>query len=114
MPDIAIIPAGGSDRWGDDEPGGDPVVVRRPKMWPRDSAETQNNVLISGWSVYIPKGKPVPTAADSVMVDVEVDAEGGYVAGTGTEYHVTGDPGPYYAGGNRQLKGTLVNLERSV
>lgn len=114
MPDIAIISAGGTDRWGDDLPGGNPVVVRRPKMWPRDSSETQNNVLISGWSVFIPKGRPVPSAADSVMVGIEIDGDGRMVAGTGAEYHVVGDPGPYYAGGNRQLKGTLVNLERSA
>lgn len=126
MPDIAIIPSAGTDRWGDERPPamghpgtyGDaypppaPIVLRKIKVWPRQSDESDTEVLYTGISMLVPRRKRVPTAADSVLVGIEVAPDGTPVAGTGKAYEVVGEQGELYSSGNGPLKGTIVNLDR--
>jgi len=113
MLDIAIVQDGGTDRWGDPLPPGPPVPIRRPKMWPRDSSESESNVLVEGLAVLIPPRKPVPGPADTVLVGVKIDDDGNVVDGTGEAYEVDGEPAVYYRGGNGPIRGTIVNLTRA-
>lgn len=110
MPDLAIVAEPELDRWGDPIPGtGGTTPLRRIKVWPRASDEDET--LYVGISAFIPRGKPVPTAAHTVLVGVEIRG-GQVVDGTGKEYQVVGEPAELYRSGNGPLKGVIVNLDR--
>lgn len=111
MPDVAIIPSGGTDRWGDPLEPGDPIVVRRVTTYPRYSEETNQNSVITGITAIFPPRTEVPEAIDSVVVDIEVADDGTMVPGTGRRYEVIGDPGVWeYLDGTGA--GTEVALTR--
>jgi len=111
VPDAAIIPSGGKDRWGDDLPAGDPIVVEDVVTYPRRSDETNQNSVITGINAIFPVGANVPEAIDAVVVGIEIDGGGRWVEGTGVRYEVVGDPGVWsYLDGEEA--GTEVALEQ--
>jgi len=110
--DVAIIPSGGTDRWGDPLPGGDPILVRDVTVWPRRSDESDEGSVITGISAMLPGGAPVPDAIDAMLVDVEVGADGQVVPGTGRKYEVVGEPG-VWAWSDGEEAGIEVALQRA-
>lgn len=106
MPDVAIIPSGGTDRWGDPVEPGDPIVVRRVTTYPRRSDETNQNSVITGINAIFPPHAEVPEAIDSVRVGIEIAEDGTMVRGSGKKYEVVGDPGVW-----EYLDGTGAGIE---
>lgn len=92
---IEIVRRAARDRFGDAPPLGTPVPVRGCKVWPRTGVEegTGAEVILDGQNVFIPKGKPLPTATDTVRL-------------RGDDYEVVGTPGIYPG------KGAIVILSR--
>jgi hypothetical protein len=112
MSDVAIVPAGGTDRWGDPLPSGEPVVVRNVVTYPRRTDETDTGSVITGINAMFPRRDVLPDAVDSVLVDVRLTTDGSLVEGTGTAYEVVGDPGVWsYLDGS--LAGVEVALRRA-
>lgn len=112
MPDVAIVPSGGTDRWGDPLEPGDPIVVRRVTTYPRYSNETGQNSVITGITAIFPPRAEVPEAIDAVFVGIQIADDGTMVPGTGKRYEVEGDPGVWsYLDGTEA--GTEVALERA-
>lgn len=96
MPDVAIIPSGGEDRWGTALPAGDPIIVRDVVTYPRRSDETDEGSVITGINAIFPAEAPaLPDAIDSLLVGVDLNADGTLVPGTGKKYEVVGDPGEW-------------------
>lgn len=84
--DVWVIPAGGSDQFGDPLPSGEPIYVRGCTVLPRKSTESAQGgiVIVSGYEVLI---KPPPRdltvrASDSIIV-------------RGEEQQIEGRPGLY-------------------
>lgn len=111
MPDVAILPSGGTDRWGDPLEPGDPIVVRDVVTYPRRSDETNQNSVITGINAIFQPGAEVPEAIDAVVVGIDIAPDGTWVQGTGRRHEVVGDPGVWtYLDGEEA--GTEVALKR--
>jgi hypothetical protein len=90
--DIVILKSARTNRDGDVVTPAREIPVRGCKVWPRTNEEDE--VVIEGLNVWIPKGQPVPEADDVVR------ARGG-------EYEVIATPG-VFAG-----KGALMTLSKA-
>jgi hypothetical protein len=95
--EISVEPWIKNDSHGDASYG-TAYPIKTVVVWPRSTDELERGgIIVAGWNVYIPPGKPIPNAHDRVTFD-------------GKKYDIDGVPGPYPLGGEKHtlmvLKGT--------
>lgn len=97
MPDILIRDKAAVDQFGDPiGDGTEGTLIEDVYQYPRVSTETSEGTLVVGINLLLhPHQRPIPTAAQQVVVGVVLDENRQPVPNTGEVYEVIGEPGEW-------------------